>query len=218
MRISDAASEARQVLGESGAFTIHVNCDVDEYAASTGTSVDEARLAIEQGKVAHVRGRAMWIYGPEFQSKFPSDQRQIVYHEYFHVVQGFLSEGRSSRGAVPPLWLIEGSARYFENGVRAADLRSARRDQIRRWGDLPTLAQLEDAGGSKATGGSGDAYTVGFVASDYLVNTYGRERLQHDFWVALATTDWRSAFLEVFGLTVDAFYAEFEAYRATLKP
>ncbi len=219
MRISDAASEARQALGESGAFTIHVNCDVDEYAASTGTSVDEARLAIEQGKVAHVRGRAMWIYGPEFQSKSPSDQRQIVYHEYFHVVQGFLSEGRSGRSGVkPPLWLTEGSARYFENAVRAADLRSARRDQIRRWADLPTLDRLEDAGGSKATGGSGDAYTVGFVAGDYLVNTYGRERLQHDFWVALATTDWRSAFLEVFGLTVDAFYAEFEAYRATLKP
>ena len=218
VRISDAASEARQVLGESGPFTIHVNCDVNEYAASTNTSVDEAQQAIDAGKVAHIRGRAMWIYGPKFQRESPSEQRQIVYHEYFHLVQGFLSGGRSGRGVVPPLWLMEGSARYFENAMRPADLQSARRSQIRRWADLPTLEQLEDAGGSKATGGSGDAYTVGFVASDYLVNTYGRERLQHDFWVALATTDWRSAFLEVFGLSVDAFYAEFEAYRATLKP
>jgi hypothetical protein len=218
VRISDAASEARQALGESGAFTIHVICDVDEYATSTNTSIDEAQLAIDRGKVAHVRGRAMWIYGPNFQKESPTDQRRIVYHEHFHLVQGFLSEGRSSRGAVPPLWLIEGSARYFENAVRPADLRSARRDQIRRWAYLPTLDRLEDAGGSKVTGGSGDAYTVGFVAGDYLVNTYGRERLQHDFWVALATTDWRSAFLQVFGLTVDAFYEEFEAYRATLKP
>jgi hypothetical protein len=75
-----------------------------------------------------------------------------------------------------------------------------------------------DAGGSVSTGGSGDAYTVGFVASDYLVEKYGRERLEDDFWVALATTDWRSAFLEVFGLTVDAFHSEFAACRAALKP
>ena len=218
MRISDAASEARQVLGEAGEFAIHVYCDVHEYAAATNTSVDETQLAIDRRRFAHVRGSAMWIYGPGFEQKSPSDQRQIVYHEYVHLVQGFLSRGRSSRGEVPPLWLIEGSARYFENAVRPGDLQSARPSQIRRWADLPRLEQLEDAGGSKATGGSGDAYTVGFVASDYLVNTYGRERLQHDFWVALATTDWRSAFFEVFGLSVDAFYSEFEAYRATLKP
>ncbi len=217
--ISDAALEAREVLGESSAFTVHVHCDLSEYAASTNSTVEEAQLEIERGQVAHVRRREMWIYGPAFGAASPSTQRRILYHEYFHVVQGFLSRDRSGRADVKtPLWLLEGSARYFENAVRPGDLQSVRRTQIRRWDALPTLEQLEETGGSVATGGSGGAYTLGLVASDYLVTKYGRERLQHDFWVALAGTDWRSAFLQVFGVTVDAFYSEFEAYRATLRP
>ncbi len=217
--ISDAASEARQALGDSGAFTMHVHCDLNEYATALNTPVEEARLAIDRGRVAHVRRRDVWIYGPAFEMRALPDQRRTLYHEYFHVVQGFLSLDRSGRSDVnTPLWLLEGSARYFENAVRPGDLQSVRRTQIRRWDALPTLEQLEETGGSVATGGSGGAYTLGLVASDYLVTKYGRERLQHDFWVALAGTDWRSAFLEVFGVTVDAFYSEFEAYRATLRP
>ena len=30
--------------------------------------------------------------------------------------------------------------------------------------------------------------------------------------MAFAATDWRSAFLQVFGVTVDSFYDDFEAY------
>jgi hypothetical protein len=217
--ISDAASEARAVLGETPPFTVHIHCDMNEYAASTSTPVEEARLEVERGKVAHVKQGEMWIYGPAFGTKPLSIRREIVYHEYVHILQGFLSGERSGRRDVDtPLWLLEGSARYLENTVRQGDLDTERRTQIRRWGALPTLEELEDSGGSAATGGSGEAYTLGFVASDYLVDRYGRSRLQRDFWVALGETDWRSAFLHVFGLTVDAFYTEFEAYRATLRP
>ena len=217
--ISDAASEAGQALGDSGAFTVHVHCDMNEYASALNMPVEEARLAIDRGRVAHVRRRDMWIYGPAFEMRALSGQRRTLYHEYFHVVQAFLSSDRSGRSDVnTPLWLLEGSARYFENTVRQGDLQSTRRTQIRRWDALPTLDQLEETGGAVATGGSGGAYTLGLVASDYLVTKYGRERLQRDCWVALAAADWRSAFLQVFCVTVDAFYSDFEAYRATLKP
>jgi len=56
------------------------------------------------------------------------------------------------------------------------------------------------------------------IASDYLVAKYGRDRLRNEFWVAFAATDGRSEFLQVFGVTVDSFYADFEAYRSTLRP
>ncbi len=217
--ISEAASEARQVLGESTAFTVHVHCDVNEYAASTNTTVEEAQLAIQGGRIAHVRRREMWIYGPAFGATPSSSQRKAVYHEYFHVVQSSLSGDRSGRSDVnTPLWLVEGSAEYFEHTVSPGDLERARATNVKRWDALPTLQEHEESGGSPAIGGSGGAYTLGFVASDYLVRKYGSDRLKHDFWVALAGTDWRSAFLQVFGITVDAFYSEFEAYRATLRP
>ena len=80
------------------------------------------------------------------------------------------------------------------------------------------MADLEELGGSRATGGSGAVYTLGSIASEHLVAKYGRERLHNEFWVAFAATDWRSAFLQVFGVTVDSFYVDFEAYRATLRP
>lgn len=217
--IGDAAAEAREVLGETSPFTVHVHCDLSEYAASTNTTVEDAQLAIDKGRVAHVRRREMWIYGPSFAAASAFTQRRILYHEYFHVVQGFLSRDRSGRADVnTPLWLAEGSARYFEHAVIPDDLEPARRSQIKRWDALPTLEEHEESGGPASRGGSGGAYTLGFVASDYLVTKYGRDRLQHDFWVALAGTDWRSAFELVFGLSVDAFYSEFEAYRATLRP
>lgn len=63
-----------------------------------------------------------------------------------------------------------------------------------------------------------EVYRLGAVASDYLVTKYGLDLVRHDFWAALAGTDWRSAFLHVFGVGLDEFYAEFESYRTTLRP
>jgi len=217
--IARAASDARAAFGEAGALVVNVHCDMDEYAAATNTPVEELRKDIDEGRFAYIFRGAIWIYGPSLQQKSALVQRQVVYHEYFHAVQRFLSRSRSARTDLHnPLWLIEGSAKFFERAVEPQDLESFRRTGVRRWDALPALAALEDSGGSPATGGSGEAYTVGSVASDYLVAKYGQDRLQHEFWVALAQTDWRSAFLQVFGTPVDSFYAEFEAYRQTLRP
>ena len=214
-----AASDARDALGAAGAVVIHVDCDIDEYAAATGTTVEEARQNVTDGRFAHILGQTIFLYGPSFEKQPAVIRRRAVYHEYFHALQHFLSANRSARRGVDrPLWLIEGSARFFENAVTDRELDIFRQTQVTRREALPPLADLEELGGSRSTGGSGAAYTMGSIASDYLVAKYGRDRLRIEFWVAFAATDWRSAFLQVFGVTVDSFYAEFEAYRSTLRP
>ncbi len=219
MRIGRAASEARGQFGDSGALGVHVLCDVDEFAAATNRTPDDVRQGLAERHFAYILRSDIWLYGPSYEAVPLLDQQRIIYHEYFHSVQHFLSGNRSARSDVNrPAWLIEGSARYFENAVLPRDLDAFQRRQVRRWESLPALVDLEQSTGSSATGATSEVYTVGSVASDYLVKTYGRERLQSEFWVAFSTTDWRSAFLQVFGATVDSFYADFEAYRSTLRP
>jgi hypothetical protein len=216
--IADALTRGRDALGDSGPVSLVVQCDMENYIAGVNGPAEEVRRSLKEGLPAQVSRGAIWIYGPNFDSPL-FDQRRIIYHEYFHAVQRFLSKSKSTQaGSGIPLWLIEGSARYFENAVVEGNLDAFRKSQVRRWAALPSLAELEQGGGAKSKGGSGDAYTVGSVASDYLAAKYGQSRLQHDYWAALATTDWRSAFANVFGESVDDFYADFEAYRLTLRP
>lgn len=215
--IADAAVAAHDTLGDAGALVVEVQCDIDEFAAATDKTPDELRQNIADGLVAYIKGDRIWIYGPTFDRRSSGDRRRAIHHEYFHGIQLQLSRTRSARSDVSlPLWLGEGSAEFFENAVTPGDLEAFRRGQVRRWDALGALASLEDAGGARVIGGSGAAYVVGSVASDYLITRYGRDLLQRDFWVAFGRTDWRSAFQQVFGITVDDFYAEFEAYRSTL--
>jgi len=217
--IADAAVAAREAYGDAGALEVNVHCDVDEMAAASSMPPDELRKNIAGGLIAYILRDRIWIYGPSYEKRSPRDRRQTVYHEYFHAVQQHLSQGRSARSdLVTPLWLIEGSAEFFENAVTDVDLDNFRRNEVRRWAALPALETLEGSGGPRVIGGSGDAYAVGAVASDYLVVRYGRDLLQSGYWRALAGTDWRSAFLQVFGVPVDEFYSDFGIYRSTLRP
>lgn len=219
-RIARDAAQARTALGDVGALGIRVYCEVQEMADALGMPAGEVQKDVTAGQVAFMRGGDMWIYGPSFELQPASTERQIVYHEYFHALQRSLSRSRYAIGGGSPLWLIEGSARYFEHAVTTAELENFRQSAIRRGDDRPALEDLERSGDARSEGGTGHAYTVGAVAVDYLVNTYGRERIQSDFWVALAApgTGWRTAFLQVFGVSVDTFYSDFAAYRQTLRP
>ena len=214
--ISGAASEARQAFGDAGAVGVHVHCDIEDYAAALRIPSEEALKRTGEGRFASILVSDIRIYGPSFERLGSAERRRVIYHEYFHAVQHSLSRNRTSRGE-RLLWLIEGSARYFEHAIPERSLETFRRSHIRRWPALPELATLIDPVGADVTAGP-EAYSLGSVASDYLVTKYGRDLLQRDFWTALAGADWRSAFLQVFGVSLDDFYADFEAYRATLRP
>ena len=129
-----------------------------------------------------------------------------------------LSSGRSGS---TPLWLQEGTARYVEFGVAGdygyTDYGRRRATEVRLSRSLENLQAYEAQGGATFRGESGGAYVLGFLASEYLETFKGRQAVQRDFWTALRTgADWRAAFMTVFGVSVDQFYADFEAYRQTL--
>jgi len=219
-RIAQDTATARDALGDAGAVGVRVYCSVEEYAGALGLPLEEAQALIAKGRVASALQGDIWLFGPSFEKLPPVNQHRSVYHEYFHLLQRSLSRLRTTRtDIVRPLWLIEGSARFFENAVTPRELDDFRRRSVRQWAAMPSLEELEQSGEAPSSGGTGDAYTIGAVAADYLATTYGRELVQRELWVAFGTTtDWRAAFAQVFGVPVEQFYSDFATYRQGLRP
>ena len=58
---------------------------------------------------------------------------------------------------------------------------------------------------------------LGFLAADWLADHAGETALLDYFRERRVSPSWEAAFEAAFGLTPDAFYEEFERYRATLR-
>ena len=142
--------------------------------------------------------------------------RYTVTHEYFHVLQGQLSDSR------PSAWLVEGTASWIDSEHAVFDGERTRddlRDELLSavTNDTPTLRSAES---NNATW----HYTLGQLATDQLIATGGPDSIV-EFWHRLAltetvppgqresTSDWRTAFQGVFGQPVSEFYADFNAWQ-----
>ncbi len=217
--VEDTVLIAKEEFGDSGALVVHVYASADAFVeAHDAWYRQTAQKELDAGLYASSNAGVIWIYGPRFAEHDTSTQRLIILHEYFHTVQLFLSSGVSR---TTPLWLHEGIARYWEYRAGAdrgyADFNRERRAEIRRSRGLDPLNSFESRGGSFVVGESGEAYTLGFLAADYLENVKGADAVKRDLWVALkSATDWRTAFFTVFGISTEQFYAEFEIYRRSL--
>ena len=62
------------------------------------------------------------------------------------------------------------------------------------------------------------AAPLGILASRYIVNRFGVEKLRTELWSRLSTDrdDWQRAFPAAFGISLEQFYADFEEHRKTL--
>lgn len=119
-----------------------------------------------------------------------------------------------------PRWLIEGAAELFAFAALADaglyDLAQARAERIAAAKRVPEPLRAFETQLGIRNPTPGAPYTLGYVAVDRLDDSEGQEALLA-YWRRLATgSHWVGAFPVVFGRTLDAFYAEFEAYRATL--
>ena len=106
-----------------------------------------------------------------------------------------------------PLWLDWGVSSYTTHHYNLAHggHTQERADALR---SLRRVGSLRDAG-LRGTDGD-DLFAAGFLAVEWLVERSG-ERSIVDFYRALGdAAGWEAAFAAAFGLTVDAFYAEFE--------
>lgn len=139
--------------------------------------------------------------------------RYTLTHEYFHILQGQLSDGRSA-----VKWLSEGTATWVDeehavlDGLRTQeDVRIGKRSSISS--STPTLRSTE-------RGNATWQYTLGWLAMDQLNEIAGVDSYI-EFWRRLIPTavgpngrwtsrsSWRSAFQDVFGVTVPRFYSDY---------
>ena len=224
-RLLEAVSGARAVLGDVPYVTMNAYSNADDYIAAMRLvnprrTPENLRQLIENGLGFEVQFNSIWLYTPHLGVDPPLEVS--IYHEYVHVREMALANRPLFIPQDLPWWLAEGSADYFGYKAASADGLASyariRSERLRRVRQLPEpLSAFETTGGSAATGGSGGAYAVGLLATEYLVDTYGEEKAGRELFRSMAAgVDWKTAFNRVFGLSVAQFYDDFEAYRATL--
>ena len=158
----------------------------------------------------------------------------LMAHEYFHVIQyGELTAFEAGVGShdvvykIGPAWLLEGSAIYVAVKTEAhegsPEQRASRFAESKAWlmdrsqETAAPLQSMETYNGLKAADDVG--YWVGAVAADFLIDHFGGLPALVSFYEAIGPgTTWQDAFQETFGMSIDEFYAEFEAYRLETFP
>ncbi len=163
-----------------------------------------------------------------------------IAHEYTHVLQHYLQGLPLAERSSSPSWLIEGQATYAASlFFQSRGDRTGDRQRSLWWQGaldvIPSLRDLADRGPFYAEGGP--AYALGALATEWLVSRAERRGEEEEqsggaapapdggglteheshirYWQAVPSPErWGEAFEATFGLTSDAFYDEFEAYRA----
>jgi hypothetical protein len=156
------------------------------------------------------------------------DSQKIIAHELFHVFQNQLDKLGARNEVTPsnqvrasgPVWLEEGAAEMI--GYRVASDRglTSYPDVLAR--QIARSKQVSQPLSAVQTYDEFNAipnpYSFSHVAADHLVGlTPGGVSALTTYYNALADgTPWPTAFAAAFGLSVEAYYANFAAYRSTL--
>lgn len=220
-------------LGDSGPLTVHVYSDEEHFVAAYtgefGISAPEARRQLADGQLAFATpGGHVWLYLPNYDRASEDERRHVLFHEYVHTVQVWLAEVRfqseePSQRSFVPRWMVEGCAEYLavqagsQRGFLDDDRQRALIVLLAKRSAGISLSSVESAGEAGFLGGSGAAYTLGWLGCERLATARGLDAVTRQFWVSLASTrDWQRSFLDTFGVTPASFYADFDAFRATL--
>jgi hypothetical protein len=146
-------------------------------------------------------------------------RRSIPAHELFHIVQDYLSEMSFNLGPdhpkAIPTWLIEGSANYYGfyvvNRMGFNDYKESR--SSRSWYDYSTGPQVPLI---EYDNFSSDPYTIGQLATEYLVASAGFESLINIFKYSKTEKTFSSAFKKAVGISLAEFYSKFESSRSLM--
>ncbi len=164
---------------------------------------------------------------PSWQKSSSAGRKQVVVHEYVHIVQNYSASKQSASplsSGLGPLWLIEGGADYLSAWVvsteHLTEYSTIRDNAITRAKRINApLQTIESYSGARAAG-PGSEYTLGFFGTELLAKNYGGEQNILKFFRSIATSrTWHDAFKETFGISREEFYGKFEEYRlANLPP
>ena len=207
-------------------FTIYVPKDADALIQAwkdDGEDVDDTRAASTRAlwnRVGGWAGDSIVVKQRSWPDILATDEiaggRYLITHEYFHILQGQLSDGRASQ------WLVEGTANWIDSehavldGKQDADdLRDGLLSAITN--ETPTLRSTERENAQWH-------YDLGWLATDQLAANAAPD-FAIEFWRRLASTgigphgrwtsipDWRAALQQVSGQPVSEFYTAFDAWQ-----
>lgn len=132
--------------------------------------------------------------------------REVVPHELAHLVVGQF--GRSCVGGSRPTWLEEGLAMVAE-GEPGADLLTDLANGVNN----DAFAPLRSLNGAFASDHSqaGMAYSQSYSVVDYLLETYGQEKMQTLIETLAAGAGYDEALTAVYGVNVDGLEVEWRA-------
>lgn len=143
--------------------------------------------------------------------------KDIAVHEYAHEVQRqmttytrpYLRNEQQLVDINGPRWLVEATATAFANDYTYNSLISSVLIALIRNGrDEFSGSKLKTMIGHEATQDEDFASYVN-AAGQLLVKKKGVEGILN-FWSQMARTDWKDAFQQNYGLTIDEFYVEFD--------
>lgn len=146
-------------------------------------------------------------------------RRSTPAHEVFHIFQDSLSGlgvnvGKDNPRAIP-IWLIEGSANFYGfyvvHKMGFNDYNESR--SSRSWYDYQSATQVPLF---KYDDFSSDPYTIGQLATEYLVASAGFESLMNIFKYSKTEKTFPSAFKKAVGISLEEFYSKFESSRSLM--
>ncbi len=133
----------------------------------------------------------------------------INLHGRISAATGFPPEG--------PWWLRIGIQRYAQDGYLAAVAGEGRVEVRSRFARTARLAALP-LSSLPATTPTEVRTALGYLAADWLAQRAGEQSLLEYLRQRSSSEPWQDTFEAVFGISVDDFYEEFEAYRAEVAP
>lgn len=232
---------ARAEMGDATRMDVFVYVDPNVYVGEFADLMDKEPgteheipdiLASNSSAGSNPDGSHVFAFlnGATVFTDYPSHKTAFVtaVHEAVHGVQLSRQGGRISPSSdgVPgegPTWLVEGHADF-----RAWNVTVGRREHsaLRSYADVHEralvsfavragvpLREMETYAGFQRLGVD-EAYAKAALAAELLQTRAGKDALDRGYWEAVAAVGWREAFPAAFGMTLDEFYAEFEAWEA----
>lgn len=191
-------------------------------AAESTSSESEARVEVEGGKMVILieTGGPIWKQMTELNKYGGESRNRVSAHEYVHVYQFHNGCGSTAGDThIAPKWLLEGEAEWLSNKAmhEAGLIPSFGFPQFllpfakQETGLLKSYEKVEKGGLTVSR------YTFYTIAVDYLMKGKPKKVLD-DFCVSLADgkgMNMPKAFESAFGISLEKFYENFEAYRKT---
>jgi hypothetical protein len=197
-----------EVLGDQPVGSIHVTG-----LSSVSPEGDELIATTYGDAIAVYAGSTLWQGLP------PILRIESIVHEYFHVFQNSMTN--SSQAAVP-LWFLEGSAEAFGFAV-ASQIGVTDGEEFY---SLAVFALTQDrvTGSLRDLGLTGslspNEYPLAYLAVQYLLGNQSKsvEALVKFYQELGNGSSFETAFVSVFGTTLDQFYGAFELWRVVGMP